>query len=213
MTAPRWELDDPAAFAHSLYSALAADGDPRVNDYAPADRDAYHAARAAVFARYPADAADGRSALHAMDEAAYAWAGRAHAAGIEFGLAAERLRRELLAAAPGPRIPWLAPPAVEPPAEPPDPVPTGRRRRVVVRDVAGVLSANLDGRLVTSSLHFERDAGGAWAIGVDEDGAGSCAALVYLKPEDSADAAITRLLSALAHVNRPPADEDDRAAD
>ena len=109
--------------------------------------------------------------------------------------------------------PWLAPPAVEPPAEPPDPVPTGRRRRVVVRDVAGVLSANLDGRLVTSSLHFERDEGGAWAIGVDEDGAGSCAALVYLKPEDSADAAVTRLLSALAHVNRPPADEDDRAAD
>ena len=47
----------------------------------------------------------------------------------------------------------------------------------------------------------------------DGDGAGSCATLVYLKPEDTAGEAIARLLSALAHANRPPADEDDRAAD
>ncbi len=67
-------LDDPVAFAHELFSVLAAGGDARILD--------------------PAGVAEQE------DGAAVA-----HAAGIEFGAAAEALRRALLASAAGPRLP------------------------------------------------------------------------------------------------------------
>jgi len=80
-------LDDPVAFAHALYSHLAGDADPRVCEFA---------ADEAVFG----------GALTDLDEAAMAWSGGSHAAGIEFGIAAEQLRRSLLAGGDGPSLPW-----------------------------------------------------------------------------------------------------------
>jgi hypothetical protein len=103
----RWTLDDPIAFAHESWSALAADDDHRVTRYAPAERAAYDAARLAAGVE---DAPFGHP-LTALDEAADALFCGCHAAGVEFGVIAERTRREFLAAADGPRIPWLAKPA------------------------------------------------------------------------------------------------------
>ncbi len=71
-------LDDPVAFAHELFSVLAAGGDARILD--------------------PAGAAEQEDAAGATV---------AHASGIEFGTAAEALRRALLASAAGPRLPGL----------------------------------------------------------------------------------------------------------
>jgi hypothetical protein len=89
-------LDDPVAFAHALYGHLAADADPRVCDPASADGDIYKSAFEVLRARYPQEAAFG-GGLTALDEAAMTWTGASHAAGIAFGIAAERLRRALTA--------------------------------------------------------------------------------------------------------------------
>ncbi len=98
-------LDDPIAFAHELYSHLAGDADPRVTDPASRDGVVYKAAFEILRIRYPDEAVFGGGLIR-IDEAAMAWAGGSHAAGIEFGIAAEHLRRSLLAGADGPRLPW-----------------------------------------------------------------------------------------------------------
>lgn len=102
-------LDDPVAFAHELYSALARDGDDRLVN-PPHDIYArYKAAIGDARALYP----DGTGPTHPVelvDEAAHDWATDSYAAGVEFGVAAEQLRRSILAAGDGPRLPWNAPP-------------------------------------------------------------------------------------------------------
>jgi len=98
-------LDDPIAFVHELYSHLAGDADPRVCDLAAGDGLVYQAVFEILRRRYPDEAVFG-GALTDLDEAAMAWSGGSHAAGIEFGIAAEQLRRSLLAGGDGPRLPW-----------------------------------------------------------------------------------------------------------
>ena len=91
-------LNDPIAFVHELYSHLAGDADPRVCEFAAGDGLVYKAAFEILRRRYPAEDRFG-GALTDLDEAAMAWSGGSHAAGIEFGIAAEQLRRSLLAGA------------------------------------------------------------------------------------------------------------------
>jgi len=100
-------LDDPVAFAHKLYSHLAGGADPRVCEFAAGDGLVYKAAFEILRRRYPNEAVFG-GALTDLDEAAMAWSGSSHAAGIEFGIAAEQLRRSLLAGGDGPHLPWCA---------------------------------------------------------------------------------------------------------
>ncbi len=91
-------LDNPQAFAEELYSALGADGDPRVIHHAPAQLAAYQAAMRVLKERFPEETGlDGPVTV--ADEAALAWANASHEAGIRFAIAAEQLRRSLLAAA------------------------------------------------------------------------------------------------------------------
>ncbi|MDP9354401.1 MAG: hypothetical protein M3R02_03820 [Chloroflexota bacterium] len=97
-------LDDPAAFAHALYSELAAAGEPRLLEFAPVAYQAFMAALRAVKAAGPAPV-EGET-VERLDVAAHDWASACHAAGIEFGAAAEALRRSILASAAGPRLPW-----------------------------------------------------------------------------------------------------------
>lgn len=101
-------LDDPVAFAHQLYRDLAAAGEPRLLEAAPVAYRAFQAAVRAIRATDRAAAADGPGdgLIEDVAMAAHDWAGESHAAGIEFGIAAEALRRALLASAAGPRIPW-----------------------------------------------------------------------------------------------------------
>ncbi len=68
-------LDDPVKFAHALFSVLAAAGDPRIVD------------AAGVAEQEDGDATDAATL--------------AHEAGIRFGVAAETLRRALLAGGEG----------------------------------------------------------------------------------------------------------------
>ncbi len=68
-------LDDPGAFARFLFSALAAAGEPRILD------------AAGVAEQEDGDATDAATL--------------AHEAGIRFGVAAEQLRRSLLAGGEG----------------------------------------------------------------------------------------------------------------
>ena len=103
------DLDDPIAFAHRLYAALGRDGDPRIIN-PPHDVYArYEAAIREALALHP----DGIGPDHPLEragEAAHSWATEAYAAGVEFGVAAEQLRRSLLAGGDGPRPPWNTPP-------------------------------------------------------------------------------------------------------
>ncbi len=92
-------LDDPAKFAHELYSELAAAGDPRVVESAPVAYQAFMAALRAVKAAGPAPVEDGT--VERLDVAAHEWASACHVAGVEFGAAAEALRRALLAGGEG----------------------------------------------------------------------------------------------------------------
>ena len=88
-------LDDPLAFARELYDRLAADGDPRLTTLTPGSYDAFTAAGRRLAELLPAETEYG-GAVAAVDEAAHAWANDAHAAGMGFALAADRLRRALL---------------------------------------------------------------------------------------------------------------------
>ncbi len=97
-------LDDPSKFAHELFSELAVAGDPRVVESAPVAYQAFMAALRAVKAAGPAPVEDGT--VERLDVAAHDWASTCHAAGVEFGIAAETLRRSLVASAAGPRLPW-----------------------------------------------------------------------------------------------------------
>ncbi len=97
-------LDDPVAFARELHGRLGADGDPRLVTPTPESYGAYTAAVRRLGELLPAEATVA-GAVNAADELAHAWAIDAHAAGIEFGVAAERLRRVILGGADGPRIP------------------------------------------------------------------------------------------------------------
>ncbi len=94
-------LDDPVAFARHLYSELAAAGEARILESAPAAyrgfQDAVRALRAADLAAASDGPGDGPVEHVVM--AAHDWAGESHGAGIAFGVAAETLRRSLLAAA------------------------------------------------------------------------------------------------------------------
>ncbi len=83
-------LADPVAFAERLFSVLAADGAP---DGLATDSAAYAAYTAAVRAlqEHPAS-----HTVTVVDEAAHAWGGACHAAGVRFGVAAEQLRQALL---------------------------------------------------------------------------------------------------------------------
>lgn len=104
-------LDDPIAFAHELYSNLARDGDERLINPPRADYARYKAAIRAARALH----SGGTGAEHPdelADEAAHAWAAESYAAGVEFGVAAEQLRRSILDGGAGPGKPWHpAPPA------------------------------------------------------------------------------------------------------
>ncbi len=86
-------LADPVAFAERLFSVLAADGAP---DGLATESAAYAAYTAAVRALQEHPASD---TISAVDEAAHTWGGACHTAGVAFGIAAETLRRSLLAAA------------------------------------------------------------------------------------------------------------------
>ncbi len=97
-------LDDAVAFAHELYSDLAADGEPRILDTTGRAYQDYRVALHAVESP-PPDAPVSPAQVAALDVAAGDWASACHAAGVEFGVAAETLRRSLLASAAGPRIP------------------------------------------------------------------------------------------------------------
>ena len=108
------DLDDPVAFAHRLYAALGRDGDPRIIN-PPHDVYArYEAAVRAAGALHHSDPAElpAEHPIERADEAAHSWATESHAAGVEFGVAAEQLRRSLLAGGDGPRLPWNTPPPV-----------------------------------------------------------------------------------------------------
>ncbi len=93
-------LGDPVSFANHLYSTLAADGIP---DAMSTETDAYRAFVVAIRAlseRHPDEALMGGT-ITTADEAAHTWAGEVHAAGVRFGVAAETLRRSLLAGGEG----------------------------------------------------------------------------------------------------------------
>ncbi len=91
-------LDDPERFAAELYSHLAGGGERRVWEHAAAEYRAYEAAMRVLKERSPQDTGlDGPVTV--ADEAALAWANASNVAGIRFGIAAEQLRRSLLAAA------------------------------------------------------------------------------------------------------------------
>ncbi|MDP9358172.1 MAG: hypothetical protein M3R02_23385 [Chloroflexota bacterium] len=91
------DLDDPISFAHSLYRDLAAADDPRLR---PATGPAYRAFQEAIrglrAAELSPDAAD---ASDQVAMAAHDWTDAAHAAGVAFRVAAETLRRSLVASA------------------------------------------------------------------------------------------------------------------
>ncbi len=98
-TTPRSLLDDPGAFAEDLYGTMGAAEDPRIYTHAPreyADFKATYralcAALDALGAPIPCD-----HPVHLMDERAHAWAGEAFFDGVRFGLAADHLRRSLVA--------------------------------------------------------------------------------------------------------------------
>lgn len=113
-------LDDPIAFAHELYSLLAAGGDRRLLIANPTAYKAFDGAvnvlQAAVLSDQPVD----ERLVCEVDALAYELATDQHSVGVEFGVAAEQLRRSLLDGANGPRIPWR--PVVQRPA-PATPVP------------------------------------------------------------------------------------------
>ena len=94
-------LDDPVAFAHHLYGELAAAGEARIVEAAPAAYMVFQAAVRALRAVDLAAAADGPGdgPIEHVTMAAHDWAGESHAAGIAFGVAAGTLRRSLLAGA------------------------------------------------------------------------------------------------------------------
>lgn len=98
-------LDDPIAFAHELYSTLARDGDERLINPPQHDYGRFKAAVQAARALHPDGTGPGHP-VEAADEAAHDWAAESYASGMEFGVAAEQLRRSILAGGDGPRRPW-----------------------------------------------------------------------------------------------------------
>ncbi len=90
-------LSDPLKFAEHLFDVLSADGLPEpLAGRTTAIYQEMKAATRALEERYPHEAGvDG--SVRVADEAAHAWALECHAAGIAFGVAAEKLRRTLLA--------------------------------------------------------------------------------------------------------------------
>lgn len=87
-------LDDPVAFAHALYGDLAAGGDPRLVTPTPTSYGAFVSAVRRLAELLPEETGYG-GAVAAVDEAGHTWANTNHAAGVAFGVAAERLRRSL----------------------------------------------------------------------------------------------------------------------
>ncbi len=99
-------LDDPISFARELYNLLAAGGDGRivggkVAAYTPFNR-AIEALQSALLADQP----DAARLLCEVDELGINLASLEHARGVEFGVAAEQVRRGILDGATAPRIPW-----------------------------------------------------------------------------------------------------------
>ncbi len=88
-------LDDPVAFAHELFSVLAAGGDARILDPAATAGQSFKDAIQALKRLHPEEVGVGLPVTIA-DEAAGNWASASHEASIRFGIAAETLRRSLL---------------------------------------------------------------------------------------------------------------------
>ncbi len=91
-------LDDPVAFAHELFSVLAAAGEARILNPAAMASQAFKDAISTLKQAHPGEVGVGLPVTIA-DEAGFDWASESHEAGIRFGIAAETLRRSLLAAA------------------------------------------------------------------------------------------------------------------
>ncbi|MDP9470213.1 MAG: hypothetical protein M3Q71_06030 [Chloroflexota bacterium] len=98
-TTPRADaapLSDPVGFAHHLWSRLAGDG---LADLPAAENEAYRSFQGAirVLQEWLPDEGGLRGRITLADESAHSWANDVHTAGIAFGVAAEKLRRSLVA--------------------------------------------------------------------------------------------------------------------
>ncbi len=103
-------LDDPIAFAHELYSLLAAGGDGRVVGGEVKAYKPFNAAVAEMCSALEREELPAKeqllTTLDTIDELAIVLASSEHSRGVEFGVHAELLRRCMLDGAKGPRIPW-----------------------------------------------------------------------------------------------------------
>ena len=92
-------LDDPIAFALDLWGSIGAT-EPELCDLAPAEYAAFCQAIRAAEGLISADADPAlRRAVEEVGERAHDWGHLAHSAGVSIGVAAEQLRRTLIAAA------------------------------------------------------------------------------------------------------------------
>ncbi len=89
-------LDDPERFAAHLYAELAAAGEAHVLNPAATASQAFKDAISTLKRAHPDEVGVGLPVTIA-DEAGFDWASESHAAGVRFGVAAETLRRALLA--------------------------------------------------------------------------------------------------------------------
>jgi len=99
-------LNDPIAFGHELFSALGAKDDADIISPALRAETAFEASVDEVTAAFP-DGTSYNKPISNLIEAARVYAMDMHSCGIEFGVAAERLRQDLKTGADGPHIPWL----------------------------------------------------------------------------------------------------------
>ncbi len=103
-------LDDPIAFAHELYSLLAAGGDGRIVGGKVAAytsfNEAIEALRSSLAHEQPPGVQPLLDRLDQLDELAISLAGDELSRGVELGVATEQLRRGILDGATAPRIPW-----------------------------------------------------------------------------------------------------------
>ena len=90
------DRDDPVDLARHLYSEFVELLPGQLMTHAAREAAAYRRALDDLRRRHPADDGFGRP-LTVLDEAAVSWVGEAFWDGVKFGVAAARLRRDLLA--------------------------------------------------------------------------------------------------------------------